>query len=116
MAPEVPDLDAWFAGPLGGILVEQEQVIVGEALECAFGLHCVQVGCWGGSDAFLARARTRRASLVAGSPAPGAALVSEPAALALQSDSVDVMLLPHTLEFAPEPHEVRREAARVLTG
>ncbi len=46
----------------------------------------------------------------------GAALVSEPAALALQSDSVDVMLLPHTLEFAPDPHEVLREAARVLAG
>ena len=26
------------------------------------------------------------------------------------------MLLPHTLEFAPDPHEVLREAARVLTG
>jgi SAM-dependent methyltransferase len=49
-------------------------------------------------------------------PTPGAALVAEAAALPLQSDSVDVMLLPHTLEFAPEPHEVLREAARVLTG
>ena len=26
------------------------------------------------------------------------------------------MLLPHTLEFARDPHEVLREAARVLTG
>ena len=26
------------------------------------------------------------------------------------------MLFPHTLEFAPDPHEVLREAARVLTG
>jgi SAM-dependent methyltransferase len=116
MASELPDLDAWFAGPLGGMLLEQERAMVGEALECAFGLHCVQVGCWGGGDTFLARARTRRASLVAGRPAPGAALVSQPDELALQSDSVDVMLLPHTLEFAPEPHEVLREAARVLTG
>ena len=68
MTSQAPDLDAWFAGPLGGILVEQERAMVGEALECAFGLHCVQVGCWGGSDAFLARARTRRASLVAEPP------------------------------------------------
>ncbi len=110
------DLDAWLAGPLGSILIEQERAIVAAALECAFGLHCLQVGRWGDCDAFLAQARTRRAALVAGRPAPGAALVSEPAALALQSDSVDVMLLPHTLEFAPEPHEVLREAARVLTG
>ncbi len=26
------------------------------------------------------------------------------------------MLLPHTLEFAPDPHEVLREVARVLAG
>ncbi len=85
-------------------------------LECAFGLHCVQVGAWGTADTFLAAARTRRTALVAARPVPGAALVAEPAALALQSDSVDVMLLPHTLEFAPDPHEVLREAARVLAG
>ena len=46
----------------------------------------------------------------------GAALIAEPSALALQSDSVDVILLPHTLEFACDPHEVLREVARVLTG
>ncbi len=116
MALNTPDLDAWLAGPLGGILIEQERAIVGEALECAFGLHCVQVGRWGDCDTFLSRARTRRTALVTGLPTPGAALVAEPAALPLQSDSVDVMLLPHTLEFARDPHEVLREAARVLTG
>jgi SAM-dependent methyltransferase len=116
MASEAPDLDAWLAGPLGGIVIEQERATVAEALECAFGLHCVQVGRWGDCDTFLARARTRRTALVAEMPTPGAALVAEAAALPLQSDSVDVMLLPHTLEFAPEPHEVLREAARVLTG
>jgi SAM-dependent methyltransferase len=116
MSSHALDLDAWLAGPLGGMLFEQERAIVAGALECAFGLHCLQVGAWGEPDAFLSRARTRRTALVAGQPAPGAALVAEPAALPVQSDSVDVMLLPHTLEFAPDPHEVLREAARVLTG
>ena len=110
------DLDAWLAGPLGSLLLEQERAVVAASLECAFGLHCLQVGAWGAPDTFLASARTRRASLVAGRPLPGAALVAEAAALALQSDSVDVMLLPHTLEFAPDPHEVLREAGRVLAG
>jgi SAM-dependent methyltransferase len=117
MAYEATSLDAWLVGPLGGILIEQERAVVASALECAFGLHCLQVGAWGGPDTFLGRARTRRTALVAGSAAAaGVSLVAEPAALALQSDSVDVMVLPHTLEFAPEPHEVLREAARVLTG
>jgi SAM-dependent methyltransferase len=109
-------LDAWLAGPLGSMLLDQERAIVADSLECAFGLHCVQIGDWGGPEAFLAHARTRRTALVAAGPARGAALVAGPDALPLQSDSVDVMLLPHTLEFAPDPHEVLREAARVLAG
>lgn len=116
MTPAAPHLDAWLAGPLGSMLLDQERAVVADSLECAFGLHCVQVGDWGGPEAFLASARTRRTALVAARPARGAALIAEPAALPLQSDSVDVMLLPHTLEFAPDPHEVLREAARVLTG
>jgi len=110
------DSAAWLAGPLGGMVLEQERAMVAAALECAFGLHCVQVGAWGGPDTFLPLARTRRSALVAPAPGSGVALVSGAEELALQSDSVDVMLLPHTLEFAREPHEVLREAVRVLTG
>ena len=117
MASQAIDLDAWIAGPLGGILIEQERAIVARLARMRVRPALPAGGRLGRqSDAFLARARTRRAALVSGRPAPGAALVAEPAALSLQSDSVDVMLLPHTLEFAPDPHEVLREAARVLTG
>jgi SAM-dependent methyltransferase len=116
MFAQAKDLEAWLAGPLGSILIEQERAIVADSLECSFGLHCLQVGAWGDAETFLSRARTRRAALVANRPMPGAALIAEPSALSLQADSVDVMLLPHTLEFAPDPHEVLREAARVLTG
>jgi SAM-dependent methyltransferase len=116
MVATLPGLDTWIAGPLGSMLIEHERALVAAALECAFGLHCLQIGAWGEPDTFLSQARTRRAALVAERALPGAALVAEPGALALQSDSVDVMLLPHTLEFAPDPHEVLREAARVLAG
>ena len=110
------DRGEWLAGPLGQMLLEQERLQVGRSLECAFGLHCVQIGCWGEPDAFLALARTRRSALVAMPGIAGAALFAAPAALPLQSDSVDVMLLPHTLEFEPDPHEVLREVGRVLRG
>lgn len=116
MAAPADDLDAWLASPLGTMLLDEERACVATSLECAFGLHCLQIGAWGEAETFLSLARTRRAALVAVGAAKGAALIAEPAALALQSDSVDVMLLPHTLEFATDPHEVLREAARVLTG
>ena len=65
-------------GPLGSLLLEQERTIVAGSLECAFGLHCVQVGAWGEPDTFLSCARTRRTALVAGDSRPGVALVAEP--------------------------------------
>jgi SAM-dependent methyltransferase len=37
-----------------------------------------------------------------------------PQALPIQSDSVDVVVLPHTLEFADSPHAVLREVERIL--
>src|SRR5687768_18476271 len=91
MVPRAIDLDDWLAGPLGSLLLDQERAVVAATLECAFGLHCLQVGAWGEPGTFLASARTRRAALVAGRQVAGAALVADPAALAAQSDSVDVL-------------------------
>lgn len=38
-----------------------------------------------------------------------------PEQLPFDGRSVDIMLLPHTLEFADDPHQVLREVSRVLT-
>jgi SAM-dependent methyltransferase len=43
-------------------------------------------------------------------------LVAELTQLPIQTASVDAVLLPHTLEYAGDPHAVVREADRVLTG
>jgi len=37
-----------------------------------------------------------------------------PEALPFESRSVDIVLLPHTLEFADDPHQVLREVSRIL--
>src|SRR5690606_36237133 len=37
-------------------------------------------------------------------------------ALAIASDSVDAVVLPHTLEYEPDPHELLREVERILSG
>ncbi|MBM5810992.1 MAG: class I SAM-dependent methyltransferase [Gammaproteobacteria bacterium] len=112
----LPAVNEWLATPLGRMLLAQERAIVAAALERAFGIYCVQLGDWGGAGEFLAAARTRRQALLASAPAPGAALVCELTSLPLQTDSVDVLLLPHTLEFVDDPHELLREAGRVLNG
>lgn len=111
-----PDaLDEWLATPLGRTLLAREQAAVAGALEHVFGTQILQVGHWGPSGTFLPHARTQRRALVAEPGAPGD-FVSHASSLAVLQGSVDAVLLPHTLEFEPEPHEVIREVDRVLVG
>ncbi len=108
-------LDAWLAGPYGRLLIEAERTQLAAALEDVFGAHCIQIGHWGPPAAFLPLARTPRRGLVAEPGATGDC-ISHASSLAIQTASVDAVILPHTLEFEPEPHEVLREVERVLVG
>ncbi len=113
----IPDrLQDWLGGPLGQALLEAERAEVEFALERVFGPQCVQVGAWGPGELFLAHARTQRAALLCARPGAGEAVRAHDDALPLQSDSVDALILPHTLEYSADPYAVLREAARVLTG
>ena len=91
------------------------------ALEEAVGLHALQVGTWGARGEWLSAARAQRRTLLAAPGAfPGAFdgphVVAELDQWPIQSDMVDTVLLPHTLDFAEDPHAVVREAVRVLVG
>ena len=59
-------------------------------------------------------ARTQRRALVDWRPGVAADLVCDPEQLAVASDSVDAVLLPHTLERTSSPHAVLREVDRML--
>ncbi|MEM8981989.1 MAG: methyltransferase domain-containing protein [Pseudomonadota bacterium] len=104
----------WLSSPLGRALLDAEGELVRGALDGIFGEVAVQVGCWGEPDHFLRHARTQRAGVVAGEPGAGVALVSAPDQLGIADDSVDLLLLPHTLDLCEHPHATLREVTRVL--
>lgn len=80
------------------------------AVEDVFGFRAVQVGL--PEVDFLRQNRIQfRFSLAL---EPGAAVAADPLQLPLASQSVDLLALPHVLEFHHNPHEVLREAERVL--
>lgn len=86
-------------------------------MEDVFGWELLQVGAWGSARELLALGRTRRKSLIAGPGfPPGADIIARPSHLPVTSDSIDAALLPHTLEFAPDPYAILREVDRVLVG
>jgi SAM-dependent methyltransferase len=118
--PSAIDLHAWLRSPLGQRVYALERKLAGEALAQVFGWQLLQIGQWGDDDGLLAEARTQRKSVLAwhGARPSGTATAirSRTDSLAIASDSVDAVLLPHTLEYEPEPHEIVREVGRVLSG
>ncbi len=114
------NLPEWWDTPLGALLREQERQAVSEALEDVFGLQLLQIGAWGYAGEFFKAARTQRQTVIAGeiplANGSGTRVLSRPSTLPIASDSVDAVLLPHTLEFESDPYAVLREAGRVLAG
>ena len=107
----------WFASASGAALLEQEQRVVAARLSDRFGYHLLQVGSLAGAD-FLSASRILNRFVI--QLHPGGLCPRYPwlraaaTCLPVESDSVDVAVLPHVLEFEPQAPQALREAARVL--
>jgi SAM-dependent methyltransferase len=109
-------LGDWFEGPLGTRVLREEAALATLALDTVFGFELLQVGAWGPARHLLAGARTQHTTLLAPELATGVTLCAPLDSLPFRSDSIDAILLPHTLELVEDPYAVLREAERVLTG
>ena len=111
-------LRSWFALPLGRSLQAIEAHRLRALWPPLYGNVALQVGQVGPVDLMEAcTARTRLVLDLPGFSAPAntSAVYAAADALPLDSRSVDMVLLPHTLEFSADPHRVLREVQRVLT-
>jgi len=109
-------LRAWFADVLGTALLEQEQTALDAVLQDLFGYYLLQLG-WVAPRDILAESRIRMRVVMDVDPPQGMDYphaVAMPEMVPIQSDSLDVVVLQHTLEFAKDPHEVLREVDRIL--
>ena len=104
----------WLKTPVGRNLLAQERAVIGATLQQVFGDYIIQLGSWGEPDFFLDKARTRYKAVVNIDPVPGIAACLSHENLAIATDSVDAVFLPHTLELSLEPHAVLREVYRIL--
>ena len=102
----------WLRSPAGRAVSAQEAAVAGEVLADLFGYHIVQLGDPYESP-LISASRISHAVVVGDLERP-AGLAARHDALPLASGSVDVLVLPHQLEFSARPHEVLREAERVL--
>ena len=107
-------VEDWLKSPLGAALLRQESRVVEEALDGIFGEECLQLGVWGESRTFTRFTRTQRCAVIGASAAGGPSAVANFHQLPIESDSIDAVLLPHTLDYSDRPHEILREVDRVL--
>ena len=82
-----------------------------------FGYHCLQVGDLAGADLMsVSRILDRAVIDIDGSAPrePYPVISGAATSLPIDSHTVDVVILPHVLEFESRPHEALRDVSRVL--
>ncbi|MCU7904712.1 MAG: class I SAM-dependent methyltransferase [Candidatus Thiodiazotropha sp. (ex Epidulcina cf. delphinae)] len=108
-------LQVWFESCLGSSLAIQEEACLQARIAGMFGYHVVQIGLPCRNRDLLRRSPARNRVVIGiGSAGSGVDLCADPHYLPLDSDSVDGIVLPHTLDFSTDPHQLLREVERVL--
>ena len=101
--------DQWLQTSLGNYLQTQEQALFDHAVSDVFGFNAVQVGMLG-----MDLLRNSRMPFCLRADVNGGAVYCEPSQLPFMTNSIDLLQLPHVLEFSEDPHQTLREAERVL--
>ena len=109
----MPTLSDWFRTPKGEYVLAWEQAQYDNAVEDVFGFNATQVGLPGVN--FLRESRIAlRFAIGHGTGEGDAPLLADPCHLPLATHSIDLLVLPHVLEFSANPHQILREVERVL--
>jgi SAM-dependent methyltransferase len=112
MGDQIISLHDWLETPPGAYLLACEQQQMEEAVGNAFGYHALQLGL--PELGALETNRMPHRWLATETPHPKASLVTHFGALPFPSNSLDLVVLPHTLELTVDPHAALREVERVL--
>ena len=118
MGNRFAELNRWFETPLGQRLLSEEAHVLQQVLPHLFGYHLLQIDCIGHgylleSSRIMHRCiLTRDANTMINKPYSKILALAD--ALPFAHDSLDVVVLPHILEFEDNPHEILREVERVL--
>lgn len=116
MSDRINALQTWYDSPLGREMLASEQRLIDRALSQVQGNRLLQVTL-DGRRWFCDHARAQHGVLLSPRIELGMeqnSVLADHEALPIQSAVIDILVLHHALEFSPEPHQVLREAARVL--
>ena len=103
-------LRSWYASKVGAFLLNDIKAQLDLLLPQIFGFYALQIGC---SIDMLTSSRIKR-RIKLDFDTRDVNLLASPDYLPFQEDSLDLILLMHSLDFAEDPHRILREVDRTL--
>lgn len=111
----IADVTDWFETPLGQSLLAEEQEALNDGLQFVFGYHLLQLGISGRVDLSTESLISHRFLLHPQSEVnPRLGALADFNHLPLPAETIDAVVLHHTLDYSQSPHHLLREATRVL--
>ena len=104
-------MDAWLASPQGRYVMTWEQEKVAAVVADLFGYHALQLGM--PQFNLLAQNRIPLRQIV-GNSGP-VDVLCDLRELPFAAGSIDLVVMPHALEFHEDPHQILREVERALS-
>ncbi len=107
----IPGLDEWLGTPQGRYVADWEQRRLDDAVADVFGFNAIQIGM---PQCDFLRANRIPLRVRASCCDLPVDVRCDAMALPFATQSVDLVVLPHLLEFHPDPHQLLREIERIL--
>jgi SAM-dependent methyltransferase len=103
----------WSELPMGDWLAMEIQHKLDEWCQFMFGYHLLKLGTL--SSQLSCSTSTIRHQCALASEGASLGIIADVDELPIRTGSIDACLLAHTLDFSSDPHQILREAERVLT-
>jgi SAM-dependent methyltransferase len=110
---EMKEWQTWLSSPAGQYLIEWEQKQLDGLVGDLFGFHALQLGLEE-LDALRTNRMPHRWLALPNCEGLKTSFSTDFRALPFAEQSLDLIILPHTLEICPDPHATLREVERVL--
>ncbi len=103
----------WLQTPLGDCLIKAENSLLESMINRRFGYHLLQLGC---ADLAMYEESPigHKFCLSPSTQVKHGDLVAQTEAIPLATESVDMVVLHHALDYSKDPHQLLREVDRVL--
>ena len=111
------ELNHWFETPIGSVYRHAEAALLSQKLRENFRAEVLQLDFVGWEDEFHEAMRFAHYTILdkyVADQSKYTRVVGETNNLPIETHSIDIVIMPHTLEFDDNPHQVLREVNRVL--